>query len=327
MATFRKNTKGKWEAQVTRKGVRRGKTFETKGEAVKWAHKIEAEILGGKRGAADKTFGDLMERYRKEVTPAKGSHTVEDKMISKLLKDDIAKVSLRDLQSLHFAEWRNNRLKTVSGSTVARNMATMSAALNVAVKEWRWLDHSPIKDVSKPRQGPARDRRISEDEIERILFAAGYDCEDKPETVAARTGAAFLFAIETGMRAGELASLTMDRVNFDAKTAHIRAQDSKGRFKRDVSLSKEAMRIIRQMGAQSGLVFGVSSVQITRAFIVIKSAAMIEGLTFHDTRHEAITRLTKKIGPLQLARMSGHKDLKQLMIYYNESATDIAEKL
>jgi integrase len=327
MASFRKNKAGKWEAQIARKGVRRSGTFDTKAEATKWAHKIESEILGGKKGAVDKTFGDLMIRYQKEVTPTKGSSHVETKSINRILKDSIANVRLRDLDSSHFAEWRNNRLKGASGGTVARTMATMSAALNVAVREWKWIDHSPIKEVTKPKQGPARDRRISEDEIERLMFAAGYDYDDKPESVAARTGAAFLFAIETGMRAGELATLTMDRVNFEKKTAHIRAQDSKGRVKRDVPLSAEAIRIIKQMDVKEGLVFGVTSVQITRAFIVIKDACLIKDMTFHDTRHEAITRLAKKMDAVALARTVGHRNLNQLLIYYNESAADLAKRL
>ena len=329
MASFRKNKNGKWEVQIARKGVRRGGTFETKAEATRWANQVEGEILGGRRGAVDKTFGDLLARYQKEVTPTKGSHHTEDKMVNRMLRDDIARVKLRELNASHFAAWRNARMKEVTGSTVARNMAIMSAAVNVAIKEWKWLDHNPIRDVKKPRQNPARDRRITDDEIERLLFAAGYDYEDKPETVTARTAAAFLFAIETGMRAGELASLTMDRVNFERKFAHIRAQDSKGRVKRDVSLSQEAMRIIRQMDVTEGLVFGLSSVQITRAFIVIKDAAMIKGLTFHDTRHEAITRMSadNKIDVRDLARIIGHKNINQLMTYYNRSASDIAEDL
>jgi integrase len=53
----------------------------------------------------------------------------------------------------------------------------------------------------------------------------------------------------------------------------------------------------------------------------------IEDMTFHDSRHEAITRLAKKLHVLDLARMTGHKDIKKLMIYYNESAEDIAGKL
>lgn len=50
-------------------------------------------------------------------------------------------------------------------------------------------------------------------------------------------------------------------------------------------------------------------------------------LTFHDTRHEAITRLAKKLHVLDLARMVGHSDIRQLHTYYNETAADIAARI
>lgn len=46
-----------------------------------------------------------------------------------------------------------------------------------------------------------------------------------------------------------------------------------------------------------------------------------------EASHLAITRLTQKIDVLDLARMTGHRDLKKLMIYYNPTAEDIAKKL
>ena len=53
----------------------------------------------------------------------------------------------------------------------------------------------------------------------------------------------------------------------------------------------------------------------------------IVDLHFHDTRHQAITDLAKKLTVLELARMVGHSDLRSLMIYYNETAESLAEKL
>lgn len=54
---------------------------------------------------------------------------------------------------------------------------------------------------------------------------------------------------------------------------------------------------------------------------------MIDDATFHDLRHLAITRLAQKIDVLDLARMTGNRDLKKLMIYFNPTAEDIAKKL
>lgn len=42
---------------------------------------------------------------------------------------------------------------------------------------------------------------------------------------------------------------------------------------------------------------------------------------------EAITRLSRKLDVLTLARVVGHKRIQQLMTYYNESAEDIALRL
>jgi integrase len=62
-------------------------------------------------------------------------------------------------------------------------------------------------------------------------------------------------------------------------------------------------------------------------FAAATKRAGIEGLTFHDTRHEGLTRLAQKLEVLDLARMVGHRDLKSLMIYYNPTATEIADRL
>lgn len=327
MASIKRNKAGKWGAQIARNGVRKSGTFETKAGATRWASQVEGEILGGKRGAIDKTFADLLIRYRDEVVPAKAHPHKEEYRINWLVTEDIAKLSIQELDASHVSAWRDKRLKKCAPSTVIREMATMSAAFTVAVKEWKWLDHNHFKDVKWPKAPEGRERRITDDEIERILFSAGYDYEEKPKSVSARTAAAFLFAIETGMRDGELAGLTMDRVNLDKKFAHLRAGDTKGRVKRYVGLSPEAIRIIRQMDVTEGLVFGLTAVQVSATFRRIKSQCMIKDLTFHDTRHEAITRLSKKLDVLELARHVGHKNLNQLLTYYNKSASDIADKL
>lgn len=327
MASIRKNARGKWEAQVARKGVRKGGTFDTKAEAKAWANQVENEILGGKKGAVDKTLGDLLERYRTDVVPSKGGSDVEDRRIKYIHKNDIANIKLSDFNASHIGKWRDERVKEVAPSTVLRDMATMSAAITRAVKEWKWLDHNPFQDVSWPKPAPGRDRRITDDEIERVLFCAGYQYDEKPESIRARTAAAFLFAIETAMRDGEIATLTMSNIFVDKKYAALRTRDADGYNKRNVPLSPEALRIIQQMDVKEGLLFGLTATQITATFKRLKQACVIEDLTFHDTRHEAVTRLAAKLDVLDLARMTGHKNLNQLKTYYNATASQIAEKL
>lgn len=150
-----------------------------------------------------------------------------------------------------------------------------------------------------------------------------------PVTISAKIGAAMLFAIETAMRAGEIAGLTWDRVDIDKRTARL--VETKNGSKRTVPLSMEAIRIINQLRdvtkSDCGNIFDLTTDQIDVNFRKAKSRAMIDDLHFHDTRATAITRLSKKLDILSLARVSGHRDLKMLMIYYRESAEDMAKKL
>lgn len=74
-------------------------------------------------------------------------------------------------------------------------------------------------------------------------------------------------------------------------------------------------------------VFGLSKSALDNLFRRARDRAGIMNLHFHDTRHEAITRLAKKLNVLDLARMVGHKDVKQLMVYYNATAEEIAQQL
>lgn len=101
--------------------------------------------------------------------------------------------------------------------------------------------------------------------------------------------------------------------------------------KRDVPLSQEALRIIAQLESgkdETDSVFRISSTQnLDAAFRRAKALAAIDDLHFHDSRHTAITRLAKKLDVLALARMVGHRDLRMLQIYYNESAEDMAGRL
>ena len=59
----------------------------------------------------------------------------------------------------------------------------------------------------------------------------------------------------------------------------------------------------------------------------MRDRCQITDLHFHDTRHEACTRLARKLEVLDLARMIGHKDLRSLMIYYNATASELQRGL
>lgn len=347
MATLQKRS-GSWRAIVRIAGSPSiSRTFATKAAASAWAAAEEAALRSGKTGRIpDKTFGDLIERYRDEVSIDKGGKRWERVRIDRLVNgrpddlppvppDPITLVPLRNLGSDDFAAWRDRRLRSVSAASVRREWTLLSHACTVAQREWKWLDEHPMKGVRRPAPPEARDRRISDDEIERLLFALGYSADEPPATQTARVGAALLFAIETAMRAGELVALRWANVHSDEQYLRVAAETAGARktaaARRNVALSAAAMRILDALRPVTGRgvhVFGLTSTQTLDAlFRRAKTLAMIDDLHFHDSRHEAITRLARKLDVLALARMVGHRDLRQLQVYYNEHARDIARRL
>lgn len=212
MATIRPRGKS-WEVQVCVNRIRRTATFPTKTQCRAWAAAQEVELRAAKSGAIpNKPFSDLLEKYRDEISVTKRGDQWEQKRISSILRDEIAKVRLPLLDATHFALWRDRRLAEVSPATVLRDWTLINHAINIAVREWKWLPANPLKDVRRPPPPPSRDRRISDDEITRLMYAFGWDRQSKPTNITQRCAIAFMFAIETAMRAGEIVGLTTDRI-------------------------------------------------------------------------------------------------------------------
>jgi integrase len=328
MATYQKRGSS-WRAIIRRTGQKPiSKSFPTKAAAIAWASQMESDILAGKSGnIPNKTFGDLLTRYSEEVSINKRGVRWEQIRIRLLQTYPIASVNLRELDARHFAEWRDKRLKEVSPASVRREWNLLSNACSVAVKEWKWLHTNALKEIKRPPAPKPRDRIISPEEIERLCHSAGYTKDVPPCTSRARVAAIMLFAIETGMRLKEMTRLTWDRVYIDKRFLHVTDDSKTGR--RDVPLSKEAIRILRQLEEtkDGDLVFRLTEQNVDVTFRKLREMALLEGFTFHDTKHTACTRLAKKITVFDLARIVGTRDLKTLMIYYNESAADIAAKL
>lgn len=320
MATFRKLPSGNVRAEVARQGIRRSKVLPTKTAAKEWAARQEYLILQGDETGGKGTFGDAMARYARERSPQKRGEEWEIKRLSRFVKDPLAAIKMADLKPSDLAEWRDRRSGEVGPATVNREMNLLSAVLAVSKKEWGLIASNPLSDVKRPKQPPARSRRVLPGEMDRLALVAGEDLSRS----TARAFHAFRFAIETAMRAGEIIGLTWDRIDFGKRVAHLPM--TKNGTARDVPLSSEAIRLLKALPGTDP-VFGLTSRQLDALWRKIRSKAAIDGLTFHDSRHEATTRLAKKMDVLALARVTGHRDLKALMIYYNETAEELAKLL
>ncbi|AOU97702.1 hypothetical protein BI364_06775 [Acidihalobacter yilgarnensis] len=333
MATIRKRGNG-WRAEVYRNGRRRSKTFHTKAQAQSWALQVEVELddLQMGRIPADKSVRDLLQRYLREVSPGKRGERWERLRLEALCRDDpLATVPLRELSAQTISSWRDRRLRQVSPATVLREWNLLSNAFNIGLREWGWVAENPMTRVRKPATPAARDRRLTQDEIDQLVMVSGYTDKKPPTTLTARVGATMLFAIETAMRAGEIASLTWAHVHAERRYVHLPM--TKNGKPRDVPLSRRALDLIERMKPltgehESNIVFGLSPRQIDALFRKIKKKTSIEDLHFHDTRREALSRLAMKFDVMDLAKISGHRDLRILQnVYYAPKVDDLVSRL
>lgn len=319
MASIRRRGAG-WRAELYKAGTRESQTFLTKQQAVAWAHAREAELVGAR--LPDHTVLEALRRYSREVCPKHRGEEWEIVRLRMMERDKIASVRLPALRPIHVAEWRERRLKHVSGASVRREMNLLQSVFKSCRKTWGWLSIDPFEDIDRPPNPPSRRRRISQDEIDRVTLALGYD-GGVPETVSDRVALAFLFAIETAMRSGEILGLQW----ADVSPKSVTLPQTKNGDVRRVPLSPRAREILALLPVGEGAVFAVDGKSRDTLFRKARDRAQIQNLHFHDSRAEAIWRLSKKLDVMELARVIGHRDLKSLLFYYQADADELADRL
>lgn len=309
-----------WRAELYKDGKRESATFPTKAQAASWAHQREAELVG--KRLPEHTVKDALAQYARDVSPGHKGERWEVIRLAMLERDPLAAVRLPALRPSHMAEWKERRLKAVSGASVRREMNLLQSVFRVARKEWGWLNSDPLADVDKPRHPPSRKRRIPQAEIDRLVLALGYD-GGAPANMSQRVALAFLFALETAMRSGEITGL----MPGDVGDLSVRLPKTKNGDERSVPLSRRAREILALLPETTGPVFDLKPALRDSLFRKARARAGVEDLHFHDSRAEAIWRLSKKLDVMELARVIGHRDLRSLLIYYQTSADDLAAKL
>lgn len=318
MASIQKHGR-KWRVQVYVNGVRDSHVAATRQEASQWALHRESELSG--RKLPDRTLEDAMKRYAAEVAPTHRGERWETIRITALRKHAIANRKLAGLIGSDFADWRDGRLKKVSAATVAREMNLLRSVLEHARRDWHWIKVNPMGDVKWPTTPPGRRRRVPQAEVDAVVEAFGVG-KLSAETATQRVGLAFLFALETAMRAGEIVGLHWK----DVHDRHVVLPITKNGDRREVPLSARALAILEVLPKEDGPAFGLAG-PIRDALWRKLRPKSVGDLHFHDTRAEAIWRLSKRLDVLQLARVIGHRDPRSLMLYYNESAADLAKLL
>jgi integrase len=320
---FRSN---KWQARVFRQGQQAlVKTFYSKEDAQRWARSVEVEWDRGTytniHQAQKTTFGELIERYLREVTPLMRGASADTIRLKAMMRRPIAKENMATLTSAKIAKYRDARLQEIKPSTVIRELAYFSAIINHARREWSLSIPNPVSGVRKPAQPQGRNRILTFEE-ERLLLDA---C--KPIANRNITRPFVILAIETAMRRGEILSLYWENINYAKRTAYLSL--TKNGESRTVPLSTRAIVTLQALPRSiGGRVLPVNFAALETNFKRARERAGLKDLRIHDLRHTAATRLAEKLpNLLELSAVTGHKSLAMLKRYYHPNPELLAEKL
>jgi integrase len=178
-------------------------------------------------------------------------------------------------------------------------------AFNLAEREWEWCRENPMRKVSMEPVHNQHDRWLTPQEEAGLLTVA-----------PAWLREVIVFALNTGMRQGEILSLQWRDVDFTRGTLVV--MKSKNRERRTLPLNNTVYALLAgkqaAYGQSDGLVFTTSAGTplkaryVVRAFSNARNRAGMPDFRFHDLRHTFATRLAQKgVDLYKIQRLLGHK--------------------
>jgi len=327
-------------------------TFERKTDAKIWAQQTETAIRKGRyfkvAEARKHTLAELVERYIRDVLPTKPRSEKDQTRQLNWWKEQIGSYTLADVTPALIAEYRDKLANGItmrgtqrSPSTVNRYLAPLSHAYSVAVKEWGWLDDSPMRKVGGKKEPRGRVRFLSDDEVlsdgtrvegerTRLLKA----CK---ESKNAYLYTVVVLALSTGMRQGEIMNLTWDDV--DLNRGRVTLHETKNGERRVVPLVGHALELVEELSQErkqakvrridTNLLFPGQNPQnpvvLRVPWLAALEKAGIEDFRFHDLRHSAASYLAMNGASLaEIAEVLGHKTLQMVKRYAHLSEAHTA---
>lgn len=316
--------KGKHRAHVCINGKRKSKVFASKREAEQWIRITEHSIVTTPEN--QHTLRELLETYQETVTPNKRGKRWEFIRINAYLNSSLpVDKPLSHCTSEVLGKWRDERMNkdNVGAGTIIRDFGLLSAIFEHARRELKWVDDNPVKDVRKPPSPRHREVVINWRQVKAIVKALGYKPNHPVRTVSQSVALCFLVALRTGMRAGELCSLTWDKVHDEYCVLPITKT-----IPRQVPLSTKASRLIlKARSLHQSSVFLLAPQSLDSVFRKAKKLSQTNNITFHDARHTAATMLSKKVDVLTLCKIFGWSSTSMALTYYNPKVQDIAKML
>jgi integrase len=249
------------------------------------------------------------------ATKDKRSHN-KDCMRTKHLREMFAGREIQALQSTDIRAYVHRRKNLgISASTINRELALFSAAINFANREWDWQLPNPLKG-KKLKEPEGRVRWITCEEADSLIAAA------RSEPKAPHLADFVILGLNTGCRSGELLGLDWRRIDLKADLIYLEAEHTKAGKRRSVPLNRQAREAVlnrkrfqQQFCPKSQWVFcdevGSQIQSVRRSFATACRRVGIQDFHIHDLRHTCAAWLVSLGVPLTEVRdLLGHSTVK-----------------
>lgn len=289
------------------------------------------------------TLDRALDHYLKTVTETKKGYQQECNRIKWWRRQELSKKRLDEVTPEDLQAHVGKRLAEGLASSTIRNEVFLISGLYVVARERPTLKgwglaglENPVPHVLLPDPPAPRKRRLEdaehdhdEGEEERMLAAleAGTD--------GAEMVLICVLALDTGMRLSELLDIRVGQVKRTRGGRYIERPDSKNGQARKVVLTSRAAVTLDTLfealpmdAAKDRRLLTLNAAQVDYRWRKARKTAGVNGLHFHDLRHEGVSRMAEKglnIG--ELSEQSGHRTAQVLLRYVNAKVSEVAKKL
>ena len=317
-----------FRARLRLKGYpEQSKSFKHKADARAWLIETESRLTNGENLPTDgkkKTVTDLIQRFIGHSLPHKPNNKEQLKVIQILNRweQELGPIYVTKITPAHISEVKEKLLGETtyrgtlrSPATVNRYLATMSLCFKYAVRDYHWLDRSPMEKISRCQESSGRTRFLDDTEREKLLVECRSSRNPHLHLVV-------MLALSTGARLNEILSLTWPQIDFDKKTMMI--LETKNKVARTLPIFSPIADQLRERKKSkvrhTHFVFpnrtGDGTANIRNAFDAAVKRADIKDFRFHDLRHTAASYLALNgESLLTIKQILGHKTLAMVNRY------------
>ena len=271
----------------------------------------KSEILRGVfRRPVKISFGEFGERYMEHAKVNKRSWLRDEQMLKHLEQFFGSERQLADITSADIEGYKMHRRASVSGSTVNREMALLKRMFNLAIEWDLYLGLNPFRKVKFFREVNTGLRVLSLEEEEKLLRHAAPYLQDL-----------IRFALNTGLRVGEIFSLCWSNVDLEKNLLNVFAP--KTQKIRGIPINADARKVLEYwaLGKRNEFVFynpetGKPFVDLKAGFKLACEKSGITGVTWHTLRHTFASRLVDRgVDIVTVKELLGHSSITVTMRY------------